>query len=466
MESKDNSTSDQAIIKTAEIIPLTFDEVAAVIQSGDSDKLREVIDEGRVSDINMQQNKHSPSLLMVACRGGSIECARVLLDHNANINFTSLANNNYQTVYDSVLRSACLSGNVNMLNLLIEHNVTIDDSLILDLFESDEILRNTAIATVLVTKIRDVTFRRIDSHDFLYYAACKAGNATITRMLVERRASFILGRLFSPQLWGLIPILDHLSDAASAGHLEVVELLLQWNVGSERDCQKRANSALCAAAGSGSIDVVQRLVEYGADALTDALYAAVERHVEVAAFLMDKGADFNEVLPSLGRSAWIQACNGCSPAVVRMLLDRGADPNAVDDNGWSPLRAALSYPEAFQMLLDSGADPNRILSTGSTALLRAVLDQRSQSLTVLLEHGADPNLAHAVTGETPLMVAALKLRIDNVRLLLERGADVTQVNSEGRSVLDILGHEKYRAVIELCTGYIECNKPGVAPVLK
>ena len=462
MESKDSNTSNEANKMCTEIKPMSFDEVAVIIRSGNNEKLKEVFEAGRVNDINALSDTYTPSLLVLACKAGFIDCARVLLDNNADINYT------YQT--HSVLKSACLSGNVNMLNLLIEHNVTIDDSLIMELFESDEILRNTAIATILVTKIRDVNFRRIDSHDFLHYAACKAGNAIITRMLLERGARYVLGRP-GLKFWGLLP------DAAGAGHLEVVELLLHWNLATERVSQQRANSALCVAAGCGRIKVVQRLVEYGADALTVALYSAVAgHHVKVAAFLIDKGADFNAVVPNLGCSAWIYACDRGYLDMMRLLLNRGADLNAVDVKGESPLRAATLHPEALMMLLDHGADPNCIISNGSTALLVVASFQRSQSLTVLLEHGADPNLAHAATGETPLMRAALKLRLDNVRLLLERGADVTPVNREGKSVLDMLADKKYSRVVkdrekysemrELCTQYMDSNKPGATHILK
>ena len=252
--------------------------------------------------------------------------------------------------------------------------------------------------------------------------------------------------------------------------------MLQWNVGTERVSQQRANSALCFAAESGRIDVVQRLVEYGAEALTVALCAAGGRHVEVAAILLDSGADFNAVVPNLGCSAWIYACDRGYLDMMRLLLNRGADLNAVDVKGESPLRAATLHPEALMMLLDHGADPNCIISNGSTALLVVASFQRSQSLTVLLEHGADPNLAHAATGETPLMRAALKLRLDNVRLLLERGADVTPVNREGKSVLDMLADKKYSRVVkdrekysemrELCTQYMDSNKPGATHILK
>ena len=83
-----------------------------------------------------------------------------------------------------------------------------------------------------------------------------------------------------------------------------------------------------------------------------------------------------------------------------------------------------------------------------------------QVTTVLLQFGAKPNLAHEVTGETPLMRAALNGHIDLTRLLLEYGADVTQLNLEGTSVLDLLADESYSNVVELCTQYVDCNKPN------
>ena len=66
-----------------------------------------------------------------------------------------------------------------------------------------------------------------------------------------------------------------------------------------------------------------------------------------------------------------------------------------------------------------------------------------------------------------LMMAALELNIDLVKLLLEYGADVTQVNREGKSVLDLLGRtRKYGKVVKLCTSYIDSNKPGAKLLLK
>ena len=213
--------------------------------------------------------------------------------------------------------------------------------------------------------------------------------------------------------------------------------------------------------------------------LNVALYEAVgNQRVGVAALLIDNGADFNAILtePMCHYSSWKFAFSPGwiytipSLRMVRLLLERGADANMVDAGGWSPLRESLRQciiSDVAKLLLEYGADPNLIHAyTGETPLMRAVLNKRLDLVRVLLDHGADPNLAHTTTGQTVLMKAVVEPSVDIIKVLLEYGADVTQVNREGKSVLDMLGAEKYSEVVALCTEYIECNQPGVRPLLK
>ena len=378
MESKESTSNNEASKQTAEIKLMTFDEIAAIIESGDSDKLKEVIEAGRVGDINTK-NENSQSLLMVAYRilYRSIECVKILLDHNADIN--------YQTDYGSVLKCAFLNKNVDMLNLMIE---------------------------------RGAYFRVVysDSSE----AAAREGDTV----------KLIVGR--------------HMTAA------NILELSVKY--------------ALQLASRGGRMDDVQRLMAYGADAdaLNCALCAAIDgNHVEVAIYLLDHGADYNDERTSIltGRDAhtpWLHACFRGSLAMVQLLLDRGANPLSVDDGDTAPIGAALLLPnvDALKILLELGANPDQYHYCGSTVLLEIVLayedQEQSQALALLLEFEADPNLAQEFTGTTPLMKAALNRSIDDVRLLLDYGADVNQVNSEGKSVLDMLVGEEYREVRELC----------------
>ena len=86
-------------------------------------------------------------------------------------------------------------------------------------------------------------------------------------------------------------------------------------------------------------------------------------------------------------------------------------------------------------------------------------------LTVLLEHGSDPNLAHTVTGHTPLMRAVRCNAIQYVEVLLQHGADVMQMNNDGQTVLDLYGERAGYHLIDLCNQYKDINQ-SKKPLLK
>lgn len=230
---------------------------------------------------------------------------------------------------------------------------------------------------------------------------------------------------------------------------------------------------LVAASDSGHIAIVRIIVEHGTniDGLTTALCCSISgdnSSVELVEYLLDSGADPNTTQAGIFTNsdhynALTLACkNGILP-FIRLLLARGADSNPDPNNRrvTPPLKAALSRPEVVKILLEHGANPNLPFDDGNSALLE-VLQQRNQitsleAFTLLLQHSADPNLAKAQTGET-LMAAAIAARVEYVKLLLEYGADVTQVNTAGQSVLDLLSRtRKYSEVVVLCTRYIDSN---------
>lgn len=112
--------------------------------------------------------------------------------------------------------------------------------------------------------------------------------------------------------------------------------------------------------------------------------------------------------------------------LVRLLLDRGADPNLVNASKASALMYAVDDPEKTRLLLERGADPNARSEDGQTPLLIAVTGLETPSVVakLLLDHGANIKTT-SLTGGTVLSAAAASGDPRLLELLLERGAERT-----------------------------------------
>jgi ankyrin repeat protein len=89
------------------------------------------------------------------------------------------------------------------------------------------------------------------------------------------------------------------------------------------------------------------------------------------------------------------------------------------------------------------------------ALRLAVIYSRIEMVKLLLERGVDPNsYSERGRGHTPLMHAAHDGQLECVRLLLEAGADVHVRNDDGRTALDAAegwanSSDEHLAIVEL-----------------
>ena len=209
---------------------------------------------------------------------------------------------------------------------------------------------------------------------------------------------------------------------------------------------------------------IDQTTEYGWSPL---LTATNNRHYKLGAFLMERGANANVANKGGWTPIYLATDNrniegGDYPVpkpdldhleYIRMLLDHDADPNArAKDNtltrtiftmqwfyeaGCTPfIRAAQSSDTALmRLLLDYGADPFMATDNGDTALTAAggigwvegVTYERSakenfEAIRMLVDEvGLDPNIANK-EGRTPLMGAALKGRNDVIEMLVAHGA--------------------------------------------
>lgn len=195
---------------------------------------------------------------------------------------------------------------------------------------------------------------------------------------------------------------------------------------------------------SEPLEMARLCLKYGADANAKDItgraiicHTTTRGNVPLTCLLLDHGADPNSrdvigntLLLATIRNARLQDADKI--ALVHSLLTYGAKPNEPDTWGVTALAhaAAADNVELLGALLDSGADPNRPVH-GDSLLVNAIYGARWDQVWALVERGrADPNIADA-RGRTPLRAAMESQNPDAVQLLLEHGAET---NLAGRGV--------------------------------
>ncbi|MCO5165281.1 MAG: ankyrin repeat domain-containing protein [Planctomycetes bacterium] len=129
-------------------------------------------------------------------------------------------------------------------------------------------------------------------------------------------------------------------------------------------------------------------------------------------------------------------------AMVRTLLDLGADPGARDDRGNFPLGIGVVHGaprEALEALLARRADPRAVNADGYGALHAAAEVGNAGAIPWLLGLGLEVD-ARTGRGHTALQIAAALGRLDAVKALVEAGADV-RAGSPNGTALEIAREE-------------------------
>ena len=135
-----------------------------------------------------------------------------------------------------------------------------------------------------------------------------------------------------------------------------------------------------------------------------------------------------------------------NPEAVKLLLERGADPNTQQFRGQTALMwaAAEGHADVVQLLLARGADPalkstasakqERRPPGGMTALLFASRQGQVDAARALLDGGAAIDQAGA-DNTSPLLIAVVNGHYDLASMLVERGANPNIADANGRTPL-------------------------------
>jgi ankyrin repeat protein len=162
--------------------------------------------------------------------------------------------------------------------------------------------------------------------------------------------------------------------------------------------------------------------EKGADDQTPLMIVARTDNVAAAEVLLAAGADVNVVEQWRGQTALMWAAAQQQPAMVKRLLEAGADPDAQSlPNNWE--RQVTAEPR--MKVLPAG---------GLTPLLYAAREGCTECVRLLIAGGADINKPDP-DAITPLLMANLNAHWDSAKLLIEAGAWLDKWDMWGRNPL-------------------------------
>ncbi|KAJ5131966.1 hypothetical protein N7448_006124 [Penicillium atrosanguineum] len=392
------------------------------------------------------ENLHGAALSN-AVRGGHDQVARIIIDSQAKP--ASLVDSGAKLVSLAVAK-----GRNSILALMLERG-----------FKSSDYLLDSAVSQgsndcvkVLLDWGFDVNFAEPNGCRSPLYAAAGKGHAATVRLLIDRGAD-----PYRTSIYDFMPLFI----ATLIGHEDVVRILLDSGVNPEGlDEQARyppkkpREEFLRVISGEygtfslrnprrdiliyGSFPSLQTIVPYCSNCHTPLCVAAMMGHEDIVRLLLDRGVDPNFIDPNGDVPLRLAAMNNRS-GVISLLLERGAWIDFVDLDGKTALCHALSNGshEATIILLNAGAredfarigNDDLILqalnSAGVPVLPPTVLDNYQAGL----RDNSSTSVAHGCYLGLPPGRGLYRRCERLVEFFLDRGSSIDSRDSLGRTVL-------------------------------
>ena len=255
---------------------------------------------------------------------------------------------------------------------------------------------------------------------------------------------------------GLTPLLL----ACMEGSLDTVKVLVQADA-EVRVTDRNRDTCLIAASREGHTETVRYLVglgqvdvdQVGGWHATTALHEAVgKHHADVVQVLIDAGADI-EKEDSTRRTPLLRACvKGCLDT-VKVLVQAGAELRVAGADGDTCLIAASreGHTETVRYLVGLGqVDVDQVGGRGAnTSLHRA--QNHADVVQVLIDAGADIEKENS-QGYTPLLFACVKGFLDTVKVLVQAGAELRVAGADGDTCLIAASREGHTETVRYLVG--------------
>jgi TPR repeat protein len=350
-------------------------------------------------------------------------------------------------------------------------------------------------AIVLLEKLRDLN-RCDNSYHRPLEVAAAYGQLPLVEYLLGRGAKTSYGKNKETPL--------HV--AAEHGHYEVSKLLIEHGSPISLSPYHEEATPLFNAVSNGHQRVAKLLLRYGASVWEshygDSLLGVAAAHddVPMIRLLFRYDADPNTIGSYYENPLFPAARSGAIRA-MKVLIKAGADVNWQDEGGFKPIYDAAKEgrADAVKLLLKNGASLEKCArKKGDSPLLEVCHEPKKddwierwesgdglqppppeyyekktpprsdrkyyarfvETVKILLQNGADPNVRYTDSHSTPLHGAALTGDAEIAMLLIEAGADENALDKNGSSPLAVaksLGNEDVAKVL-LGHGAKEINK--------
>lgn len=245
-----------------------------------------------------------------------------------------------------------------------------------------------------------------------------------------------------------------LSYAVNNGDIEIAKLLLTNRAKIKDELLIAIKSPIV----ESSINMMKLLIDNKANInYTDEngfnpLNIAIESgDMEVTKFLITNGANVNSLMQD-GVSLIGYAIAQNNMDLLQILIENGANVNYTGGDSWAdtPLQTAsrLGLDNVVRILLTRNADINAVDMNGNTALHTAALNSQLSVVKLLLEKNPNLDIQNKV-GNTALHLAVISGNIDIVGELVLKGANTRIRNNDGKYPRDIARANNSAAIFEV-----------------
>lgn len=338
------------------------------------------------------QEQKSKALLL-ACDEEHTVVAQMLIESGADVNYA----NEYGT---TALYLASKFGDDDTMEVLLEKGAKVDQA--------------------------------IENGNTPLYIAATEGEKKAVKILLKHRAS-----VNQTNNVGVGPLFM----ACQEGHERIVDILLENGANVHQELHETKSTPLIVAVSEEHEEIAQKLLMHRAnanhvieDGRTALIIAAEKENLDLLELLLAYDANVNHA-DNKKVTALLRACWNENKENVRMLLAHEANVEQADNTGCTPLIAASEGDKddvtIVKMLLDKGADPKKIAEDGCTAFYGACFKGNINIAKILQERGADVTKGAYGDAFTPLMAAAFcgkKEMVDYVLSLPE--ATLSFINQE------------------------------------